>query len=133
MNETTLKTSDIKQYIVVNIGKAKSGDFSFVKSEIEKVRKLTKKKVFKVILETCYFDENDIIKLSKICMSCKVDFVKTSTGFGSDGAKKEVVSLIKKVVGHKCKIKASGGIKTREQAIEFINLGVDRIGTSSII
>lgn len=118
---------------VINIGRAKSGDFSYIKSEIEKIRKIAKRKILKVILETCYFDENDIIKLAKICVACKVDYIKTSTGFGIDGARKEIISLIKKVVGNKCKIKASGGIKSREQAVELINLGADRIGTSSII
>lgn len=141
-NSVQIKLSEAKEVIdsgadeidvVINIGKAKSGDFAYVKSEIEKIRKLAKRRILKVILETCYFDENDIIKLVKICAACKVDYIKTSTGFGTDGARKEIVSLIKKVVGNKCKIKASGGIKSREQAIDFINLGADRIGTSTII
>lgn len=119
--------------VVINIGKAKSGDYAYVKNEIEKIRKVAKRKILKVILETCYFDENEIIKLAKICAACKVDYIKTSTGFGTDGARKEIVSLIKRIVGTKCKIKVSGGIKSREQVIEFINLGADRIGTSTII
>ncbi len=139
---TQIKLTEAKQAIedgadeidmVINIGKAKSSDFNYVRNEIEKIRKVAKKKILKVIIETCYFDENEIIKLCKICMAAKVDYVKTSTGFGTGGAKPEIVSLMKKVVGSKCKIKASGGIKTREQAIDFINLGADRIGTSSII
>jgi len=141
-NTTSTKLAEAKEAIengaseidmVINIGKAKAGDFCYVKNEIEKIRKIAKKKILKVIIETCYFDENDIIKLVKICIACKVDYIKTSTGFGTAGAQKEIVSLIKKVVGSKCKIKASGAIKTREQAVEFLNLGADRIGTSSII
>ena len=141
-SSTQLKISEAKEAIengadeidmVINIGKAKSGYYDYLKKEIEKIRKVSKRKILKVILETCYFDENEIVKLVKICIACKVDFVKTSTGFGTGGAKKEVVSLIKKIVGNKCKIKASGGIKTREQVVEFLNLGADRIGTSSII
>lgn len=141
-NTTSVKVFEAKEAIdngvaeidvVLNIGKAKSGDYAYVKSEIEKIRKVSKRKILKVIIETCYFDENEIIKLAKICLACKVDYIKTSTGFGTDGARKEIVSLLKKVVGAKCKIKASGGVKTREQAIEFINIGCDRIGTSSII
>lgn len=141
-NSTNIKVAEAKEAIdcgadeidvVINIGKAKAGDFAYVKKEIEKIRKATKHKVLKVILDVAYFDENDIIKLSKICMACKVDYVKTSTGFSTGGATPEVVSLIKKVVGSKCKIKASGGVKTREQAVNFLNLGADRIGTSSII
>ena len=119
--------------VVINIGKAKSGDFVYIKNELEKIRKITKRKILKVILETCYFDHNEIIKLCKICIAAKVDFIKTSTGFGIGGATKEVVSLIKQTIGNKCQIKASGGIKTREQAIDFVNLGANRIGTSSII
>ncbi len=119
--------------VVINIGKAKMGDFGYVKNELEKIRKIAKRKTMKVIIETCYFDDNDIVKLAKVCMAAKVDFVKTSTGFGTSGANINIVSLLKKVLGGKCKIKASGGIKTREQAIEFINHGADRIGTSSII
>ena len=119
--------------LVINIAKAKSGDFLYIKNEIEKIRKVLKRKIFKVIIETAYFDENEIIKLAKLCVATKVDYIKTSTGFAPMGATPEVVSLIKKVVGVKCKIKASGGIKSREQAINFINLGADRIGTSTII
>jgi len=141
-NSTQTKISEAKEAIdaganeidiVINIGKAKSGDYAYVKKEIEKLRKISKRQILKVIIETCYFDENDIIKLSKICAACRVDYIKTSTGFGTGGATKDVVSLIKKVVGNKCKIKASGGIKTREQVVEFVNAGASRIGTSSII
>ena len=141
-NSTEIKIAEAKEAIasgadeidvVINIGKAKAGDFVYVKREIEKIRKIAKKKILKVIIETCYFDENDIVKLCKICIACKVDYIKTSTGFGVAGASENVVSLIKKVVGSKCKIKASGGIKNREFAIQLVNLGADRIGTSSII
>ena len=142
VNSTQTKIAEAKEVIengadeidvVINIGRAKTGDFDYIKKEIEKIRKVTRRKILKIIIETCYFDENEIIKLAKICVACKVDYIKTSTGFGIDGARKEIISLIKKVVGTKCKIKASGGIKSREQAIEFINLGASRIGTSTII
>lgn len=141
-NSINIKIAEAKEAIengaseidmVINIGKAKTGDFVYVKKELEKIRKVAKRQILKVIIETCYFDENDIIKLAKICQSCKVDFIKTSTGFGTCGATIENVALIKKVVGNKCKIKASGGIKTREQAVALINAGASRIGTSSII
>lgn len=119
--------------VVVNIGKAKEGDFAYVKSELLKIKKQAKRKVVKAIIETCYFDENDIVKLCKMCAQAKVDYVKTSTGFGTGGADFKVVSLMKKELAGKCKIKASGGIRTREQAIELVNLGADRIGTSRIL
>lgn len=118
---------------VINIGRLKSGDFEYVKNEIQKVRKVTKKHILKVIIETCYLDENEIIKVCNICAKCKVDFVKTSTGFGVGGANEKDISLIYKTLGGRCKIKASGGIRDRVQAVNYINIGADRIGTSHII
>ncbi len=119
--------------VVINIGKAKEGDFVYVKQELTKIKKLAKKHIVKAIIETCYFDENDIIKLAKVCVQSKVDFVKTSTGFGTGGATENNVSAIKQVVAGKCLIKASGGIRSREQAVNLVNLGADRIGTSHIL
>ena len=78
-------------------------------------------------------DKNEIVKLSKICAQTKIDFVKTSTGFGTGGANLEDVKLIYDTVRGLCGVKASGGIRTREDAINFINFGASRIGTSHII
>lgn len=119
--------------VVVNIGRIKSGDFVYVKNELTRIRKAAKKKIVKVIIETCYLDDNEIVKLCKLCMKCKIDYVKTSTGFGTGGAQPEIISLMKKVLNGRCLIKASGGIRLKEQAIDLINLGADRIGTSYII
>ena len=119
--------------VVVNIGRVKNGDFSYVKNELSKIKKTAKNRIVKAIIETCYLDENEIVKVCKACMKSGVDFVKTSTGFGTGGAVPEIVSLIKRTVGDKCMVKASGGIRTREQAIELINLGADRIGTSRVL
>lgn len=139
---TNIKLCEIREVInngadeidfVVNIGKVKQGKFDYIKNEFKKIRSLAKKKVVKAIIETCYLDKNEIVKLSKICMQTKIDFVKTSTGFGTSGAKLEDVKLIYDTVKGYCKIKASGGIRTREQAIEFINVGVSRIGSSHIL
>ena len=119
--------------VVINIGRAKNGDFDYVKNELAKVKKVAKEHIVKAIIEACYMDENEIVKLCKVCVKAKVDFVKTSTGFGTGGATPEAVSLMKKTVAGKCQVKASGGIRSREQAIELINLGADRLGTSRII
>lgn len=119
--------------VVINIGKAKNGDFDYVKNELAKLKKTAKRHVVKAIIETCFFDENEIVKLCKVCIKSKVDFVKTSTGFGMGGANFETVSLMRKVLAGKCKIKAAGGIRTREDAIQFVNLGADRIGASRIL
>lgn len=139
---TNTKLSEIKELInngvdeidfVVNIGKVKQGKFDYVKGEMKKIRALAKKKTVKAIIETCYLDKNEIVKLSKICMQTKIDFVKTSTGFGTSGANLEDVKLIYDTVKGYCLVKASGGIRSREQAIDFINAGASRIGTSYIL
>ena len=119
--------------VVINIGKAKEGKFDYIKNELKKIKKIAKNQVVKVIIETCYFDKNEIIKLAKICMAAKVDFVKTSTGFGTAGATAENVKLIYDTVKGVCKIKAAGGIRGREQAMLMINAGADRLGCSHII
>lgn len=119
--------------VVINIGRAKNGDFEYVKNELAKIKKVAKKNIVKAIIETCYLDENEIIKLCKVCIKAKVDFVKTSTGFGVGGATVENISIMNKTLQGKCLIKASGGIRSREQAIELINMGAERIGTSRII
>ena len=119
--------------VVINIGRVKSGDYEYVKNELSKLRKVCKKRVLKVIIETCYLDENEIVKICNICAKCKVDFVKTSTGFGTGGATEKDISLIYKTLNGRCLIKASGGIRDRKRAIDLINLGADRIGTSHII
>lgn len=139
---TNTKLSEVKELInnevdeidfVVNIGKVKQGKFDYVKSEMKKIRALAKRKIVKAIIETCYLDKNEIVKLSKICMQTKIDFVKTSTGFGTSGANLEDVKLIYDTVKGCCLVKASGGIRSREQAIDFINAGASRIGTSYIL
>ena len=141
-NATATKVFETKQAIcdgadeidvVLNIGRAKDGDFEYVKNELKEVKQMAGEHVVKVILETCYFEMADVEKLVKTCVEAGVDFVKTSTGFGTAGANNEVVNLMYKTANGKCKVKASGGIKTREQAIELIKNGASRIGTSSDI
>ncbi len=119
--------------VVINIGRAKELDYDYVQDELYKIKKIAKKHIVKAIIETCYFDENEIIKLCNLCVKAKIDFVKTSTGFAIGGANERQVELMVKTLQGKCYVKASGGIKNREQAIRFANLGVRRIGTSSII
>lgn len=85
----------------------------------------------KVIIETCYLTKEEKIASVVISKLANVDFVKTSTGFGTDGAKAEDVALMKFVAGPNIKVKASGGIRDLETAMKMINAGADRIGTSS--
>ncbi len=142
VNSTEIKFLETKEAIqngadeidfVINVGKVKQGKFDYVKNELKRIRKASKGKVLKAIIETCYLTKNEIVKLSKICVQTKIDFVKTSTGFGTAGASLEDVKLIFETVKGYCKVKASGGILTRENAIEFLNAGASRIGTSHII
>lgn len=117
--------------MVINIGLLKSRKYRSVEKEIRAIKKSIQKKVLKVILETCYLSEEEIVKASKLALKAKADFIKTSTGFGSRGASIEDIKLMKSVAGDKMKIKASGGIKDGKTAMEFIELGVGRLGTSS--
>jgi deoxyribose-phosphate aldolase len=117
--------------MVINLGWLKSEKFDAVWKDIEAVKKVIGTKVLKVILETCYLDKAEIIKASELALLSGADFVKTSTGFGTGGATFEDVQLMKSVVKDQMKIKASGGIKDKFTALEYIALGVERIGTSS--
>jgi len=119
--------------MVINISAVKNGDWDAVKSEIDKLTTITKLKsgkVFKVILEICYLNKEEIIRLCEICNECEVDFVKTSTGFGTSGADIDTVKLMRSLLDKKIKIKASGGINSYKNAIKFINAGAERIGAS---
>ncbi len=117
--------------MVINIGLLLDGKLNMVRGEIADVKKVIGEKILKVIIETCYLNPEEIAAASQLVMEAGADFVKTSTGFGSRGASLEDIENIKAVTGDKLKIKASGGIKDRETAKQYIALGVDRIGTSS--
>lgn len=119
--------------VVINIGKVMEGDYEYVKNELSRIVRSSGGKVVKAIIETCYLNREQIVQMCKVCMRVKVDYVKTSTGFGTGGASPEVVALIKSVCDDKCQIKASGGIRTRKQAEDMIRAGATKIGTSSEI
>ncbi len=137
---TQAKVAEAKQAIldgadeidmVLNVGLLKSKDFDAVWKDIEAVKKIMPHNTLKVILETCYLEELEIIKASELAIQSGADFIKTSTGFGTGGATIHDVKLMKHIAKDEVKIKASGGIKDLKTALEYINLGVDRIGTSS--
>lgn len=117
--------------MVINIGLLKSKDFDAVWKDIEAVKHIMPNNTLKVILETCYLEEIEIIKASELAIQSGADFIKTSTGFGSRGTSINDIKLIKSVCKGCVKIKASGGIRDAKTALEYINLGVDRLGTSS--
>jgi len=140
-NNTKVKLFEVKKAIadgveeidvVMNIGKFKDKKYTYVGKELAKIVDLCNKKVLvKVIIETCYLTREEILKACQLVYECGVDYVKTSTGYGTNGAQVEDVRAMKEICKDKLKIKASGGIKTLAQVEAFILAGAERIGTSS--
>ena len=118
--------------MVLNVGWLKSGEVNQVLDEIIALKRCVgESRVLKVILETCYLTDEEKRLACRLALDAKADFVKTSTGFGTGGATLADVKLMKECVQHKAKVKASGGIRDYETAIQYVNLGVERIGTSN--
>jgi len=118
--------------MVMNIGALKDGNYDLVEADIREVVSAVHPvgvKV-KVIIETCYLTEEEKVRACELAKKAGADFVKTSTGFGSGGAKVEDVKLMRSVVGNKMGVKAAGGIHTANEAIEMIRAGATRIGAS---
>jgi deoxyribose-phosphate aldolase len=117
--------------MVINLGAFKSGDFDLVSGEIREVADYChgRGKLLKVIIECCYLTDDEKAKAARLVETAGADFVKTSTGFGPSGAKVQDVVLLKKNVT-RIKVKAAGGIQTLGQALEMIQAGADRLGTS---
>ena len=116
--------------MVINLGAVKNGEFDFVTDEISAVKKAVGDKILKVIIETCYLTDDEKIKLCECVTKGGADYIKTSTGFGDAGADIKDIALFKEHIGSGVKIKAAGGIRTKEAMEEFINAGCSRIGTS---
>lgn len=118
---------------VVNLTDVKAKRWDVVREEMMKITAAchAAKVICKVIFETCYLEEKEIIALAKIAADVRPDFIKTSTGFGSAGAKVEHVRLMKQVVKDKVKVKAAGGIRDLHTCLAMIQAGAERIGTSS--
>lgn len=119
--------------MVINIGRLKSKDFEYVEDEIREIKEAIGDNVLKVIIETCLLTEEEKVKACELSVAAKADFVKTSTGFSTGGATVADVKLMAETVGDKAKVKASGGIHTREEALAFIEAGASRIGASKSI
>lgn len=117
--------------MVINIGDVKNGSYDLVEQEIKAVRSACQGKVLKVIIETCYLTEEEKIRLCRIVTDAGADYIKTSTGFGTAGAKEEDIVLFREHIGKDVKIKAAGGIRTKESLMAFADLGCDRIGASA--
>ena len=117
--------------MVINIGALKNKDYEYIKQEISDIRDACDGKTLKVIIETCYLDDEEIAKMTEICNETFVNFIKTSTGFGTRGASFHDIEIINEHKNDLLEVKASGGIKTLEDVEKYLDLGVSRIGTSN--
>jgi deoxyribose-phosphate aldolase len=117
--------------MVINVNALKSKDYHTIIEEIKGVVEQAQGKTVKVIIETCYLSNEQIAKVSELVVQAGAQFVKTSTGFGTHGATVEHVKLMKETVKDKAEVKASGGVRTYEDAIKMIEAGATRIGTSN--
>lgn len=119
--------------MVVNIGWVKDCRWDEILGEIREVKASCRGRILKVIVEACLLTEEEKIKLCQLVTQAGADYIKTSTGFSTGGATREDVALFRAHVGPGVKIKAAGGIRTLQDAEDFLNLGADRLGTSAIV
>ncbi|MGJ7921888.1 deoxyribose-phosphate aldolase [Neobacillus sp. LXY-4] len=142
-NNTSVKIFEAKKAIaegaeeldyVLNIAQLKNGNFEAIEVEMQEFAELKKDHpdlIIKVILETCYLTKEEIVQVCRLAKQAGIDFVKTSTGFGTGGATIEDVQLMRQTVGTKIGVKASGGVRTIKDAEVMIKAGANRIGTSN--
>ncbi len=139
---TSAKVAEVEQALldgcneidmVVNISDVKNGDYTKVEEEIKTLKKACGSHVLKVIIETCFLTEEEKIAMCQAVTNAGADYIKTSTGFGTGGATIEDIELFKKHIGADVKMKAAGGVKTKDDLVMFLEAGCDRIGTSSAV
>lgn len=119
--------------MVINIGRFKNKEYEYVLNEIKAIKEVCGNKVLKVIVETALLTNQEIKTITEIVLKSGADFIKTSTGFSFRGASFEDVEIMKSIAQDKLLIKASGGIKTGEDALKMIKLGASRLGTSKTV
>ena len=131
--KTALNEGATELDVVMNISRFKSMAYLSVREELKQIADLAHERnaILKVIIETAYLDSFELYTACEICAEAGVDYVKTSTGFAPNGAETETVRKMRSILPAEIKIKASGGIKSYEQAIAFIEAGAERIGTSA--
>ena len=117
--------------MVINVGWLKDGKDDLVENDIREVRKACGGKLLKVIIETCLLTDEEKVRACELSEKAGADYVKTSTGFSTGGAKAEDVALMRKTVGDRLGVKASGGIRTYEDAMKMIDAGASRLGCSA--
>lgn len=119
--------------MVINITDVKNGDFEKVEKEIKTLKEVCGEHILKVIIETCYLTEEEKIAMCRAVTNAGADYIKTSTGFGTDGATEADIELFKKYIGPEVKMKAAGGVSTVEDLEMFLQLGCERVGTSRAV
>lgn len=119
--------------MVLNIGELKTKNYDYIWNEIKTLKTMCGDKILKVIIETCLLSEDEKIKMCELVTGAGADYIKTSTGFSTGGATREDIKLFAAHIGPNVKIKAAGGIKSLQDAQDFIDLGASRLGTSSIV
>ena len=143
MSDTSVKAFETKAAIedgaqeidmVINVGALKDKKYDYVKNDIHTLKEVCGSDiVLKVIIETCLLTDEEKVKACELAKEAGADFVKTSTGFSTGGAKAEDVALMRKTVGDDMGVKASGGIHTAEEAQAMIDAGASRLGTSATL
>lgn len=119
--------------MVIEIGRLKEKDYDYVLNDIKACKKACGSNILKVIIETCLLTDEEKIKACELAVKACADFVKTSTGFSTGGAKASDISLMRKTVGENIGVKASGGIHNKKEAMEMVEAGANRIGASKSI
>lgn len=119
--------------MVINVGWVKEGKYDDILSEINEVKKACHNRLLKVIIETCLLTDEEIINMCKVINKSDADYIKTSTGFSTEGATFEVVNLMKENIDSSKMIKAAGGISSLEDADRYLDIGANRLGTSRIV
>ena len=119
--------------MVINISALKDENYDYLEEEIRRLKEICGSKILKVIIETCLLTDDEKVRACQIAKKAGADFVKTSTGFSTGGAKVEDVRLMRKTVGDDMGVKASGGIRTLEDVKKFVEAGASRIGASASV
>lgn len=131
--QDAIKNNATEIDMVINIGKLKDKDYDYIRDEIILLKKACGEKILKVIIETCLLTDDEKIKACELAKEAGADFVKTSTGMSKGGATKEDIALMRKTVGSRMGVKASGGIRNLEAANSMIEAGASRVGCSSTV
>ena len=131
--KTAIENGAAEVDMVINIGRLKNKEYDAVREDIRAVKQAVGDKVLKVIIETCLLTDDEKIKMCEIVSASGADYIKTSTGFSTGGAKVEDIRLMRETVGPELGVKASGGIHSYEEAVAMLKAGASRLGASATL